>query len=198
MVAPPNAKLYVGIFFLIFQLQAIESVCADDGIIPPLHSASSQFYELRPRVGVPELVLETLGGKPVAFSKFSGSVVLLAFWATWCPPCRRELPALARLQDKYDKKDLQILPLSVDSGNPSVVTAFLKRTDTRGLTVFVDANQRTYAASDAEEKVTPFRLYGMPITYVLDRKGIVIGYITGEVDWESSEAKEFLEYLTRE
>jgi thiol-disulfide isomerase/thioredoxin len=153
---------------------------------PPLTTASSQFVELRPLVEAPPLELHRVDGKAVNLRSLKGKVVLLSFWATWCPPCRRELPMLERLQQAFDGRGVEVIPVSVDQAAQAIVAPFLDRIGVRRLRPFLDPEGRVGVHS--AEDGSPFVLYGMPITYVIDRHGRPAGYIIGEVDWTSQEA----------
>ncbi len=96
---------------------------------PPLHTERAQFVELRPLRLVPAIPLRRIDGKIVALDEFRGKVVLLNFWATWCPPCRRELPILAVLQREFAPGFLEIAAVSIDRGPRSAVVAFLRQLD---------------------------------------------------------------------
>lgn len=161
---------------------------------PPLQTNGSQFIELMPRSQAPAVSLKRLDGKSIPLDKFRGKVVLLSFWATWCPPCRRELPSLERLKTSVDSRNLEIVPVSVDKTGKAAVEDFLRRANVRDLEIYLDSQQRI-AGHDEQETQTPFLLYGMPITYVIDKDGWIIGYVTGEVDWASAEAASFLGYF---
>jgi thiol-disulfide isomerase/thioredoxin len=157
---------------------------------PQVTTASSQFVELRPLVEAPPLELHRIDGKVVNLRSLKGKVVVLSFWATWCTPCRRELPMLERLQHLFDSRDVEVIPVSVDQAGNAVVAPFLNRIGVRRLRPFLDPEGRVGARS--AEDGSPFVLYGMPITYVIDRQGRPAGYITGEVDWTSQEAVSLL------
>jgi thiol-disulfide isomerase/thioredoxin len=160
---------------------------------PPLMSATSQFVELRPLIEAPPLKLERIDGKMVDLGSLRGKVVLLSFWATWCPPCRRELPLLERLQRILGPRDFEAVAISIDRKDAPVVRAFLKDAGVRHLQPFLDPSGRI-AVHSAEDGGSPFVLYGMPISYVIDRQGRPTGYITGEVDWASDEGLALLRH----
>ncbi len=161
---------------------------------PPLpRTTASQFVEIRPLVEAPPLKLERIDGKVVALNEFRGKVVLMSFWATWCPPCRRELPMLERLGRIAGPGDLEIVAVSIDRAGKAAVAAFVKSVNITRLRPFLDPEGRI-ATRAGEDASSPFVLYGMPISYVIDRQGRVAGYITGEVDWTSAEAVALLKY----
>ncbi len=160
---------------------------------PTLRTARAQFVELRPLQEVPGLVLQRIDGKTIALNAHRGKAVLVNFWATWCPPCRRELPLLDKLRQIRSRRSLEIIAISIDKTGRTVVEGFLKRLNVTHLRPFVDAEGRIakQAGSDAP---TPFVLWGMPISYIIDRDGRLAGYITGEVDWTSDQGRAFLNY----
>jgi peroxiredoxin len=160
---------------------------------PALRSATSQFVELRPLAEAPPLKLERIDGKVVGLNAFRGKVVLMSFWATWCPPCRRELPILERLTDAVGHRDVEVVAVSVDQPGRPAVSAFLDRVGIRRLKPFLDPQGRI-GVSSFEGSASPFVLYGMPISYVIDRQGRVTGYITGEIDWTSNEGLALLHH----
>ncbi len=124
-------------------------------------------------------------GSILDLGRFRGQVVLLNFWATWCPPCIRELPALHRLQFALGGRDFKVVALSIDGADIEVPVAFVRRLGLQDLGVYLDY---TRAAAEA------FPLYGLPITYLIDRKGAMIGYIIGAVEWDSPATIGFLRH----
>lgn len=173
---------------------AAAPACAQFDAPPPLRTSSSQFIELRPRTTAPQVALQRIDGKSIPLSASRGKVLLLCFWATWCPPCRRELPTLERLQGTLDPRNLEIAAVSVDRAGKPTVERFLDSLSIKHLHIYLDPDGQL--AERANQEIgAPFPLYGMPITYVIDRSGSVVGYITGEVDWLSAEAIAFLKYF---
>jgi thiol-disulfide isomerase/thioredoxin len=160
---------------------------------PPLQTTHAQFIELRPLIQVPSLKLERMDGKFTSLNEFRGRVVLLNFWATWCPPCRRELPILERLLQESAREPLAIVAVSIDEGGRKVVEPFLRQVNVTRLRPFLDPNGAIAKRAGADA-TTPFVLWGMPITYIIDRQGLVVGYITGEVDWMTGAARAFLRH----
>jgi len=124
---------------------------------------------------------------------FRGKVVLLSFWASWCPPCRRELPMLERLQQLVDPKSLEVVAVLIDEGGKPAVEAFLKRANVTRLRPYLDP--RGEAASRVDQDIpAPFILFGLPISYLIDRQGRVAGYVTGEADWTAADGLTLLKY----
>lgn len=163
---------------------------------PPLFSGpSSQFVQIDPPEPAGTLQLTDLAGRRKPLSAYRGKAVLLNFWASWCPPCRRELPILQRLQAREAREPFVVLPVSLDK-SVSTVTGYLKRLGLADLTSFIDA-EGTVASGPKSAVPTPFPLYGMPMTYVLDREARSVGYLVGEADWNSPAGLELLRFYAR-
>lgn len=122
--------------------------------------------------------------RKVGLNQFRGQIVVLNFWATWCPPCVEELPSLMTMQSRLKGSGVVVLAISVDvDGN--AYHRFLKEHDVSLLTV-----------RDPDEKVS--RIYGTsgwPETFIIDRQGIVRRKFVGPVDWTSPEVMQFLSKL---
>ena len=170
---------------------SVRAAARSDGP-PPFGSARYQFTLLRPTPSVPAVPLTRLDGPVVNLASFRGKVVLVNFWATWCPACRTELPILDRLQGMAGRKDLQVLAISLDRGGRAAVAPFVRDLRLRHLDICLDPESRT--VSDDDRSATPFRPYGMPITYLVDPAGEVKGYLAGEADWTSDAALDLLGY----
>ena len=129
--------------------------------------------------------------RSVTLSQFRGKIVVLNFWATWCPPCIEEMPSLVQMQKKVQDKGVVVLAVSVDD-DPDDYHKFLKDHSIDLLTVR-ETGRRTSAgviAPVSEEYGT----IKVPETYIIDRKGIIRRKFIGAVDWNQ---QEILEYLTR-
>jgi len=109
-----------------------------------------------------EFALPAVSGELVSLQSLRGRVVLLNFWATWCGPCREELPELDRIQQKYQKRGLVVLAVSVDNELENA-RSFLKKYEIR-LRALWDQQKKVIAAYDADK---------MPSSYIVDRKGFV-------------------------
>ena len=135
-----------------------------------------------------EFTLPDLSGNATRLSDFKGNVVLLNFFATWCPPCREEMPMLEELFLAYQHKNFVVLGVANDSQGKTVVAPFVK---TYKLTFPV--------VLDADRGVSlKYRVRGIPVTYVLDRQGKIVGRYEGAADWDSKEAHTLIEQLLQE
>lgn len=119
-------------------------------------------------------------GKPLKLSDWKGKVVLVNLWATWCAPCRKEMPDLAKLQKEMGSDQFEVVAVSVDRKGAEASSAFLKETGADSLKLYVEPSTAI---------VTDFGAAGLPSTVLVDRKGNEIGRLLGPADWASPEAK---------
>lgn len=153
---------------------------------PPLvASGGGQFTELEPREDVSTFLLQRFDGQKRALASYRGRAVLLAFWASWCPPCVRELPILHRLQKQKDV-GFAIVPVSLDR-SAAIAGRFIDKLGLRGFDSFIDP-EGDLASGPGSAVQTPFQLYGMPMSYVIDSRGLSAGYLTGAADWSAPDA----------
>ncbi|HJP20965.1 MAG TPA: redoxin family protein [Alphaproteobacteria bacterium] len=155
------------------------ALAAEPTVPSPARGKMRNFTLLPEAKPVPEIGFIDAMGQPHTLQEFQGRVVLLNFWATWCAPCRREMPALDRLQAKLGGDDFMVLALSQDRKGPPVVTAFLQKIAVANLAVYVDPTSRSARA---------FGAYGLPATVLLDRQGRALGRMVGPAEWDSDDA----------
>jgi len=139
----------------------------------PLHKMPQQ---------VPALVFQDGQGRSVQLSDFTGKVVVLNVWATWCGPCRKEMPTLDRLQGALGGADLEVVALSVDHVGPQVVRDFYRQIGVKHLRLYIDPSPQT---------MDKLKLLGLPATLVIDRKGRELGRLLGAAEWDSPEMLQF-------
>ena len=159
---------------------------------PPFATVRHQFTEVRGTRPVPAVPIPRLGGGALDLASLRGKVVLVNFWATWCPACRTELPILDRLAGN-GRADLAVVAITTDRDR-SLVTPFVRKLNLRHLTIGFDPGALVARAGASDSVDTPFALYGMPISFLLGVAGKVEGYITGEADWLSIEASRLFDY----
>jgi len=133
----------------------------------------------------PVAEVQFLGAGPRSrtLADFRGKVVLLNIWATWCAPCREEMPALDRLQQALGGPDFEVVALSIDSGGMDAVRRFYDEIGIRALAPYVDPSMRAGAA---------LRIVGVPTTLLLDREGAERWRKTGPEKWDAPEIVEAL------
>ena len=118
----------------------------------------------------PAFVLKNLDGKEVASSEYAGKVVLLNFWATWCPPCQAEIPALNSLHNDYKSKGVEVVGISVDEDGPEAVKAFaVQRGIDYPILMSSDAVIEAYGG-----------IRGIPTTFLISRDGKIVKKFYGE------------------
>ncbi len=132
----------------------------------------------------PSLTFTDGQGQPLTLGTFSGMVVLLNVWASWCGPCVAELPALDRLQAEMGGQDFQVVAISVDRGAGRVVEPFLLRIGAKHLPVYLDPESRT---------LRQLGVGALPTSFLLNRQGRIIGRLEGDPDWDSEEARRLIE-----
>jgi thiol-disulfide isomerase/thioredoxin len=125
-------------------------------------------------------------GRARSLADFKGKVVLLNIWATWCIPCRKEMPALDRLQANLGGADFEVVPVSIDRGGRDTVAKFYVETGIRNLAMYVDASGQTVRTLDA---------VGLPTTLIINRAGNEIDRIIGPLEWDAPEIAEFLRQI---
>jgi len=159
---------------------------------PPFATVRHQFTEVRGARPVPAVPIPRLGAAALDLASLRGKVVLVNFWATWCPACRTELPILDRLA-RGGRADLAVVAITTDRDR-SLVAPFVRKLNLRHLTIGFDPGALVARAGASDSVDTPFALYGMPISFLLGVAGKVEGYITGEADWLSIEASRLFDY----
>ena len=126
-----------------------------------------------------------LDSQQLRLSDFKGRVVFLNFWATWCVPCREEMPSMERLYQRYGARGLTIVAMSVDSGGPATVAAFVKMLR---LTYLIGLDPKMVVAEQ-------YRVRALPSSFLIDRHGNLAGIAVGARDWDSPAARAVVETL---
>ncbi len=132
---------------------------------------------------LPELPFQDAEGKTRSLKEWKGKVVLLNLWATWCAPCRKEMPGLDRLQGELGSKDFEVVPISADKTGVNGAKRFLDQIKVKNLGVYADPTVRIHSGLKA---------IGMPATLLLDRDGRELGRLVGPAEWDSEEAKKLI------
>jgi len=132
---------------------------------------------------LPEIAIADGDGKAGTLADFHGKFVLLNIWATWCVPCRKEMPTLDRLQGQLGGPDFEVVALSIDRGGADAVRKFYSEVGIQHLALHFDA------AAEAAFKLSAV---GLPTTLLIDGQGQEVGRLIGPADWDSPEMIAFL------
>lgn len=132
-------------------------------------------------------VMSFANGAPLKLSELKGKVVLLNFWATWCPPCREEIPSMMHLNNAMNGKPFQMVAVSIDEGGKPAIESFFKNSGL-SLPTYLDPNGRASKA---------YGITGVPESFIIDKQGVVVKKIIGGLAWDSSEVASFLEGLMK-
>lgn len=136
----------------------------------------------------PNFTLKDLNGRNVTLTDYRGKVVFINIWATWCPPCREEMPSMQKLYDRLQGQDFEILAISIDTEGAKVVGPFMRE---YGLTF--------PALLDPESKVGRlYKITGVPESFIVNKKGIIVRKIIGPLDWSSQSSFSFFDRLLKE
>jgi cytochrome c biogenesis protein CcmG/thiol:disulfide interchange protein DsbE len=134
------------------------------------------------------LILPDLAGQPVDLAALKGNVVLVNFWATWCEPCRDEMPSLNRLHQRLAGKRFRILGVNIGEGKPRIAQ-FLTRIPV-DFTVLRDADSEVMKA---------WRVRILPLSFLVDKDGMLRYQLTGDANWDNPDVRApILELLKRE
>ena len=166
-------KYILGIMFAIMLWSAIPVSAAS---MPP-------FVMSEAPKPVPELNFTDGEGHPRTLADFKGKVILLNLWATWCAPCRKEMPTLDKLQDALGGTDFEVVPLSIDHKGMEVVNKFYDEIGVHHLARFADSG------NEAFHKLA---IVGVPTTLLIDRQGRELGRLIGPSEWDSPDMIAFL------
>jgi len=162
---------------------SVPAVATEAGALSPV----AQRGVVRPGEAAPNFQLRDMNGQMVALSDLRGKVVLLNFWATWCGPCRIEMPAMEQLYRTYPRAEFEILAVSTDAQGVAVTRPFQQE------------NQLTFPIlHDADFRVgLAYGARTLPMTFMVDRQGIVRQQIFGARDWGAPEAHQLIQMLVK-
>jgi thiol-disulfide isomerase/thioredoxin len=132
---------------------------------------------------LPDLAFEDSDGKPKKLSDWRGRTVLVNLWATWCVPCRKEMPALDSLQTKLGGPDFEVIAVNIDTRDPEKPKNFLKEANLTRLGYFTDQKAKVF-----QDLKSIGRALGMPTSVLVDGQGCEIATIAGPADWASDDA----------
>ena len=178
------ALLYGAISLTANAAIALELSAADRATLKELRAGdmAKLVVHEKPRDRINE-TFRDLYGNPLTLADYSGKVVLLNIWATWCPPCRAEMPSLDRLAGAMAGEDFAVIPLSTDRAGVERVAQFYRDIQIENLDVMHDRSGKVARQAG---------VLGLPVTLILDRQGREIARILGDADWDSPDAQSIL------
>lgn len=145
---------------------------------PLLPTTINRLIESKPPCQMPDIAFIDSDGKSLKLSSFRGKVVLLNLWATWCPPCVKEMPSLDRLQGKLGGERFAVVAISQDKGGAGVVVPWLASNKLDHLTAYLDPQSVI-----SQTLQTP----GLPVSAILDSEGREVARLFGKAEWDSPE-----------
>lgn len=174
---------------ILYKFSCVALVCLLCGLMLGCDKGDSPDGSARAKVSkgeaAPDFTLKNMQGEEVTLSDLRGKVVLVNFWATWCPPCRQEMPSMEELYQHLKSQDFEMLAINVEENGPEAVDKFLK-----------DKSHSFPILFDPQSQVQ--RLYNVtkyPETFVVDRNGIVVEHVMGAIDWMQPDVVEYLKNL---
>jgi cytochrome c biogenesis protein CcmG, thiol:disulfide interchange protein DsbE len=159
--------------------------------------ARDRFQPVGPGARAPAFEAVTLEGQPVSLRDYSGKVVLLNVWATWCPPCVWEMPSMQRLYDQFEGQDFEVVAVSIDAQSGQV--------DPLGrlggnIQAFADSLALTFPIwHDPEGRIQrTYQTTGVPESFLIGRDGRIFRKVSGATEWDRPQYQEFIQRLLDE
>jgi len=131
---------------------------------------------------LPVLAFRDAAGQPKTLADWHGRTVLLNLWATWCVPCRKEMPALDALEDRLGAPDFEVVAINIDTRNPDKPKDWLREAGVGRLAYYSDINAKVFQDLKAVGKAV-----GMPTTLLIDPNGCEIAALAGPAEWASDD-----------
>ena len=150
----------------------------------PASGAMAAFVKKAAPAPLPDIKFQDTSGKDVTLSSFKGKTVLLNLWATWCQPCREEMPALDRLQQQLGSDKFEVVVLSLDRQGLDASGKFLDEVKAHAVKLYTDVTTKQGLA---------LKLVGMPTTILINKDGLEVGRLAGPAKWDSEDAKKLIE-----
>jgi len=159
------------------------AVALSSKIAPLAHGEVAALTMATAPLRLPDLAFEDADGKPKKLSDWHGRIVLVNLWATWCVPCRKEMPALDALQTKLGGPNFQVVAVNIDTRDPEKPKNFLKDANLTRLSYYSDQKAKVF-----QDLKSMGRALGMPTSVLVDGQGCEIATIAGPAEWASDDA----------
>ncbi len=189
-MVPILTRIALGRFIHLSAFVAIAFWGATAGAAEPPKFAgiSGDFSPIDPPEQIAAPKFQDKMGQAVSLDDFKGKVVVLNFWATWCPPCVAEMPALDKLQSEMGGKDFAVVAVSTDRQGIKKSAPFYRRAGIKNLALYNDTRGSLQEA---------FQARSLPLTVLIDREGRMVGRIEGAAQWDSTEAKALIAHYLK-
>ncbi|MBI3434957.1 MAG: TlpA family protein disulfide reductase [Proteobacteria bacterium] len=132
---------------------------------------------------LPRLAFQDAGATPKTLADWGGRTILLNLWATWCVPCRKEMPALDALQQQLGGPNFEVVAINIDTRDPQKPMQWLREIGINGLKYYSDASAKVF-----QELKVAGKAVGLPTTVLIDGNGCDIAYLAGPAEWASKDA----------
>jgi thiol-disulfide isomerase/thioredoxin len=159
-----------------------QAVAAAQRLAPLAHGEVAALTVAHTPFRVPDLTFKDAQGQEHKLSDWRGHTVLLNLWATWCVPCRQEMPALDKLQAALGGDKFEVVTINIDTRDPQKPLAFLKDVGVSHLTYYADPSAKVF-----QELKLAGKAFGMPTTLIVDPSGCEIGEMAGPAEWASDD-----------
>jgi len=160
-------------------------------IAPLAHGEVAALTMATAPLRLPDLTFQDADGKPKKLSDWRGKTVLVNLWATWCVPCRKEMPALEGLQTKLEGPNFEVVAINIDTRDPEKPKKFLKEASLTRLGFFSDEKAKVF-----QDLKSIGRALGMPTSVLVDAQGCEIATIAGPAEWDSDDAVKLITAAT--
>ncbi|MBS0234934.1 MAG: TlpA family protein disulfide reductase [Proteobacteria bacterium] len=169
------------------------SAAAQDSSAPAVGESGASSFKLgelaafvtkKTPAALPDITFQDASGKEVHLSDFKGKTILLNLWATWCAPCREEMPALNALQKDLGSDKFEVVTLSLDRGGYDASRKFLDELKATDVHLYADPSAKQGMA---------LKLIGMPTTILINKDGLEVGRLAGAAKWDSPDAKKLIQ-----
>ena len=165
---------------LIFCFSIFSSIAQTNEDVPLNNIAINEIPK-----SISPIIFEDFLGNKISLEEYRGKLVIINFWATWCAPCKKEMPSLDRLYQSSDFKNLEVLAVNMEEPNKEKTKKFFENLKIQKLEIFFDYDL---------DFVKEFKLRGVPTTVLINKQGKEFARIIGEVDFEE---KKFLKWLSK-
>jgi thiol-disulfide isomerase/thioredoxin len=187
VIMSPGGNMRLLICLYTALLIGANAAAADITTIEALRSGSMKKLTFHTAAkAVPAVYFATADGDQKQLSDFQGKVVLLNFWATWCAPCRIEMPMLSELQTEFGGKNFEVVTIATGRNAPGALKRFFDKAGIENLPRHRDIKQQLSRR---------MAILGLPITVILNRQGKEIARLRGDADWSSDSAKSIISAL---